>query len=107
MTDLYKFDSFDIPYHVLETVPDTRVLDEIMRKKFESRLSTEIPSLSTADQTWLRWAIHSATLLHIQRAGVENQDQLDMFNYCCSVVADCEGFLRSLNFFTEPDETVH
>ena len=107
MTDLYKFDSFDIPQHVLASVPDTQVLDDIMRRTFESNLETEVPQLSTADQTWLKWAIYSAMLLHVQRAGVENQEQLDLFNYCSAIVSDCEEHLRSMNFFTEPSETVH
>lgn len=107
MEGLYKFDSFDIPPHVLENVPATQSLDNSMRQVFESNLETQLPKLSTADQVWLRWAVHSAMLLHVQRAGAENQEQLDLFNYCSQVVAECEQHLRAMNFFSEPEETVH
>lgn len=107
MTDLYKFDTFDIPPHVLESVPATQALDNSMRQTFEANLETELPKLSTAEQTWLRWAVHSAMLLHVQRSGVQNQDQLDMFNYCTQIVSECEQHLRVMNFFADPEETVH
>jgi len=107
INDLHKAISFDIPEMLADEIPSTATLDDKMKSSFQDMLPFDAPVLSTEEQIWVLWAIHSSIILHLQRHDVTTQEQQTLFSFSALKVANYEEQLRAFGYLSEAEETVH